>query len=381
MRYEEPELFSTSHISYLISHFSFLPSRHPLWITCVSNSVYRALFLWIPTYTERESWVVSGILHSSKGVIMQTPGVESNRFRASRLSQVESRQRFFLFRHFSSRSRGGQPAAPQSRFARIMDRVLLAIEIICALIVAWIAVQYIYTVYFDTTPHRLTPAVLPTSTRLPVATITITITPTATARIEVKPTPTLFQEVLPPITGGPGDDGTGLGPAPTAIPESPSDIPAATATSIATTTATATATATIDPRALLPNRLRIPAMFLDSPVQEVKLDFGQWQVSPMDIGHHEGSGNPGQVGNVVLAGHRDINSALFRDLDRLKPGDDVYVSNSLAEYHYIVLESMVVGPDHTEVMDPTPDRRLTLITCTPIGIDTQRLVVIATLDQ
>ncbi len=253
-----------------------------------------------------------------------------------------------------------------------MDRVLLAVEIICALIVAWIAVQYIYTVYFDTTPHRLSPGVLLIPTPLPVA--TPTLTPTATARIDVKPTPTLFQEVLPPITGG-SDDGTGVGPAPTAIPESPSDIHAATATAVAT------ATATVDPQALLPDRLRIPAMFLDSPVQEVKLDFGQWQVSPMDIGHHEGSGNPGEVGNVVLAGHRDINSALFRDLDRLKPGDDVYVSNSLADYHYIVRESLVVGPDHTEVMDPTSDRRLTLITCTPIGIDTQRLIVIATLEQ
>jgi sortase A len=140
-------------------------------------------------------------------------------------------------------------------------------------------------------------------------------------------------------------------------------------------------TPTIAPETLLPNRLRIPVMFLDSPVQEVKLDFGQWQVSPMDIGHHEGSANPGQVGNVVLAGHRDINSALFRDLDRLKPGDDVYVSNTLGEYHYVVRESMVVSPSDTEVMDPTTDHRLTLITCTPIGIDTQRLIVIATLEE
>ena len=101
----------------------------------------------------------------------------------------------------------------------------------------------------------------------------------------------------------------------------------------------------------------------------------------MEIGHHQGSGNPGQVGNVVLAGHRDINSALFRELDRLKPGDEVFVSNTFREYKYVVTESYVVSPAHIEVMDPTDDKRVTLITCTPIGIDTQRLIVTAILDE
>lgn len=101
----------------------------------------------------------------------------------------------------------------------------------------------------------------------------------------------------------------------------------------------------------------------------------------MLVGHHEGTGNPGQAGNVVLAAHRDVNSALFRDLDRLKPGDEIFVSNSLREYRYVVKESFVVRPDQTEVMSPTQDSRVTLITCTPIGLATQRLVVIAVLDE
>jgi len=41
----------------------------------------------------------------------------------------------------------------------------------------------------------------------------------------------------------------------------------------------------------------------------------------------------------------------------------------------------VVSPNDTDVMDHTDDKRLTLITCTPIGIDTQRLIVIAHLDE
>ena len=73
-------------------------------------------------------------------------------------------------------------------------------------------------------------------------------------------------------------------------------------------------------------------MFLDSPVEDVHVNMGTWQVSAMIVGHNEGSANPGEVGNMVLAAHRDINSALFRELDRLKPGDEVFVSNSLREY-------------------------------------------------
>jgi sortase A len=122
-------------------------------------------------------------------------------------------------------------------------------------------------------------------------------------------------------------------------------------------------------------------MFLDSAVHEVTVNMGEWEVSPMDVGHHEGTANPGEVGNVVLAGHRDINSALFRELDRLQPGDEVFVSNELGEYRYLVEESLVVSPDYVQVMDPTEDKRLTLITCTPPGLATQRLVVIAKLDE
>jgi sortase A len=132
---------------------------------------------------------------------------------------------------------------------------------------------------------------------------------------------------------------------------------------------------------LLPNRLRIPVMFLDSPVHEVEVNMGQWDVSPLDVGHHMGTGNPGEVGNVVLAAHRDINSALFRELDRLEPGDEVFVYNALGEYRYVVQESFVVNPDDAEVMEPTDDKRVTLITCTPIGLATQRLIVVATLDE
>jgi LPXTG-site transpeptidase (sortase) family protein len=237
------------------------------------------------------------------------------------------------------------------RPARALDRVLLAIEIAGALVVAWVVWQYLYTTYFDTGPKRLTPGRVATSpTRALPATV---------------PTATRFVEVLPPEVGGPDEGPATGGPAGTATPQR----------------SQATVTPTLAPELLLPTHLRIPVMFLDSPVHEVRLNMEEWEVSPMDVGHHEGTGVPGQIGNVVLAAHRDVNSALFRELDRLEPGDEVFVSNALGEYRYVVTEVMEVGPHDTEVMDSRDDKRVTLITCTPIGLATRRLVVVAVLDS
>lgn len=231
-----------------------------------------------------------------------------------------------------------------------LDRGLLVAEVACALVVVWLVAQYLYTAYFDTAPRRISSAQQPRSTAsrsgaVPGPLSTVTRTPTPLGR-----------------------DGQSLAQMGEFAPVPPA-------------TFTARPEPTIDPELLLPKRLRIPVMFLDSPVHEVHINMGTWEVSPMDIGHHEGTGVPGKVGNVVLAGHRDINSALFRELDRLQPGDEVFVSNSFQEYRYIVTESFVVGPTHTEVMDPTDDKRVTLITCTPIGLATQRLIVTAVLDE
>ena len=283
-----------------------------------------------------------------------------------------------------ARPETGGPAGPLLRPLRIFDRALLLIELACALVVAWLVWQYIYTVYFDTGARR------PLLTRIgavvgPAHTQTPTFVSTAT--------PTRVAELVPPLVGGPDPDRVGAGGGRqgntmgnrdggngTDSQAVASPIPAPTLAPISTSTPVPTPTPTISPQLLLPRRLRIPVMFLDSPVEEVHMNMGTWEVSPMLVGHHAGSGNPGQTGNVVLAAHRDINSALFRDLDRLRPGDEVFVSNGLGEYRYTVTESFVVTPDRTEVMAPTTDRRVTLITCTPVGLATQRLIVVATMD-
>lgn len=269
----------------------------------------------------------------------------------------------------TSNEEGASGLHGKARPLGLFDWVLLGIEVVGAVVVAWLVFQYVYTAYFDTAPRRVSPPPAsqpsyPSNGGVLRATATRTISPTATR----------FSEVLPPLVGtgtaqsgeAPDDGGaTGAGPSASPTPALPTAMPMPT----------------VDPQLLLPIRLRIPVMVLDSPVNEVLVNMGTWEVSALDVGHHEGTGNPGGPGNVVLAAHRDINSALFRELDRLKPGDAVYVSNSQREYRYIVQESFVVGPSHTEVMDPAGDSRVTLITCTPIGLATQRLIVTALLDD
>ncbi|MEF3273453.1 MAG: sortase [Chloroflexus sp.] len=129
-----------------------------------------------------------------------------------------------------------------------------------------------------------------------------------------------------------------------------------------------------DPR---PQRLRIPALHLDTPVYEVFVVDGVWQVAEYAAGYHHGTALPGTVGNTVLSGHAGLRGAVFRDLPALKVGDEVLLEAGGWLYRYRVREMRNVWPTQVEVMDPTPTPVLTLITCT--NWDTQRLIVIADL--
>lgn len=130
----------------------------------------------------------------------------------------------------------------------------------------------------------------------------------------------------------------------------------------------------VDPH---PQRLLIPAIGVDTVVQEVFIADGVWQVADYAAGYHHGSALPGETGNVVMAGHAGLRGAVFRDLGTLAPGDVVLVDAGTWRHHYQVRQRLSVWPTQIEVMEPTPTPVLTLITCT--AWDTQRLVVIADL--
>lgn len=93
------------------------------------------------------------------------------------------------------------------------------------------------------------------------------------------------------------------------------------------------------------------------------------------VGHVHSTPLPGDDGNVVLAGHRDT---FFRPLRSVEEGDRIQVTMPEGRVEYEVTSIEVVGAGDIDVMWPTKERSLTLITCYPfryIGPAPDRYVV------
>lgn len=97
-------------------------------------------------------------------------------------------------------------------------------------------------------------------------------------------------------------------------------------------------------------------------------------------GHYPGTALPGQIGNMVIAGHRTTYGAPFNRLDELAIGDEIIVYNATGPFKYRVTESKVVLPTAVEVLNPSADARLTLSTCNPKFSARQRLIIVAVLE-
>jgi sortase A len=120
-------------------------------------------------------------------------------------------------------------------------------------------------------------------------------------------------------------------------------------------------------------RIQIAAIGVDAPV----VQGDGWEQLKKGVGQHVGSANPGQKGNIVLSAHNDVFGEIFRDLDQLKPGDEIIISTSQQSYVYLVSQTLVVEPTRVEMMAPSPDAIVTLISCYPYMVDDQRIVVTA----
>ncbi|WP_299026705.1 class D sortase [uncultured Thermanaerothrix sp.] len=124
-------------------------------------------------------------------------------------------------------------------------------------------------------------------------------------------------------------------------------------------------------------RIQIPAIHVDAPV----VQGDGWEQLKKGVGQRLGTPNPGQRGNIVLSAHNDIFGEIFRDLDKLKPGDQVILYSNQRAYVYIVQQTQIVEPTRVEVMAPTQEPIVTLISCYPYMIDNQRIVVTARLQE
>ena len=93
------------------------------------------------------------------------------------------------------------------------------------------------------------------------------------------------------------------------------------------------------------------------------------------VGHIPDTALPGQPGNVGIAGHRDT---FFRSLRKIAKSDEITLKTLNGSFRYLVDFSEVVEPDEMEVLDPSSDSILTLVTCYPfsyVGPAPKRLIV------
>jgi sortase A len=122
-------------------------------------------------------------------------------------------------------------------------------------------------------------------------------------------------------------------------------------------------------------RVQIPAIGVDLPVYHGTSD----DTLMKGIGHLQGTSLPvgGVDSHAVLTGHRGLaTAAMFTDLNLVKTGDSFTISVFDVVLTYKVVTIEVVDPDQTESLRPVAGKDLvTLVTCTPLGINSQRILV------
>ena len=121
--------------------------------------------------------------------------------------------------------------------------------------------------------------------------------------------------------------------------------------------------------------IRIPEISVDLPIyhgtSESALASG--------AGHLYGSSLPvgGESTHAVITGHRGLVEAMmFTRLDEMKVGDYFYIDVMGETLGYRVDRIEVIEPDDTSRLKIVPgEDRVTLMTCTPYGVNTHRLLV------
>jgi sortase A len=123
--------------------------------------------------------------------------------------------------------------------------------------------------------------------------------------------------------------------------------------------------------------LRIPKIGLKVPIfndtDDLTLNRG--------VGRILGTAQIGGPGNLGIAGHRD---GFFRGLKDIGPGDIIELQRPRGEDRYVVSQIQIVAPEDTHVLDATPRRAVTLVTCFPfyyVGSAPQRYVVTALIEN
>jgi sortase A len=184
-------------------------------------------------------------------------------------------------------------------------------------------------------------------------------------------------------------------PAATALPSTtPTPLPSSTPAPTASPTPTPLPTLTISPQPFPAIRISIPAIRLNAGISEIsptrKVVAGKenyvWEVPSQVAGHLDTSGRPGEGTNIVLIGHNNMSGKVFRDLDKLNPGDEIILFTEASEFYYQVQKELYIPYLGMEAEGdaalqsyaaPLSTETLTLISCWPYVTNANRIVIIA----
>lgn len=90
-----------------------------------------------------------------------------------------------------------------------------------------------------------------------------------------------------------------------------------------------------------------------------------WETIPFLVGHYRTTAKAGEKGNAVFSGHVASRNwgNVFINLYKIEIADEVEVHTQDAVFTYSVNRVRLVRPTQIDVMDPTADATLTIITC------------------
>ncbi len=128
-------------------------------------------------------------------------------------------------------------------------------------------------------------------------------------------------------------------------------------------------------------------------IEKAEVETNSEKLSPDELlGHYPGSALPGEPGNTFIYGHSVLPMfynpknyrTIFSTLDELEEGDEIIVEFGEKLFKYVVEKWAVLNPEDVKPLEPIGSpflnqSYLTLMTCVPMGVGTNRLLVQARL--
>lgn len=201
---------------------------------------------------------------------------------------------------------------------------------------------------------------------------------TEAAATSVAPKPTTTTSTIKPTIKP-----TTTPPTTTSVPKTTTTTSTSTTTSSTTPTTSTTLAAAQQTKPIVPptdtgaepliemGTISIPAIGVEMTMYE------GIRLSTLDRGpgHWPGTALPGQIGNVVVGGHRVSKHRVFRNVDQLVAGDEIIFNDENGEHIYLVNRIEIVKPTDVWIINPTETATVTLFACHPPGSTAQRIVV------